>query len=135
MGKSIKYLVIGIVIIIVALIAINAALFVTGLAGITISPTQPSGNTIRVNLEVPNRSFIPIQGEVRTQVFDSITGRTIGSGNDTFKLEPGKANPVAINVQIAESTQNPIKLKMDYSLMLFGVLIHITSTEVTMPPL
>jgi len=130
--RALKYAIGGILGIIVAIFAVDAALFTSGLAATSISPGQTSGNTISITLQVPNNGFIPIDGKIKIQVHDAVTGQLIGSGSNSFSLVPGRANPVTISLPITAITQNPVKVRVDYEIGILGVLVPLPGTEVTM---
>lgn len=134
--RAAKYTIVAVILVLVVWVAVNGALLVASLTGITIPPSQAQGNALSLVLEVPNHSYVPIQGRVVTNVYDSGTGSLIGSGNNSFALQPGTVNPVTISVQITQKTSNPIRITMDYYIGAYGVNLpfSIRGADVTIAP-
>lgn len=136
--RGAKYAVVGILLIAILFVLVNGTLFILGLGGISIPPVQAAGNDIGMTLNVPNESYVPINGRIVTHVYDASTGQLLGVGGNSFNLQPNAVTPVAISVPMngAALASDPVKVTMDYYVGAYGYTLPFPySVSVTLPPI
>ena len=118
--------------------AINATILVSGVMSSNIPPTLgSSGDKASASINIPNNSYFSIAGSIEAVVHDSATGKMIGSGINIYNLDARMDNLINIDVDILESSQNEIMVKIDLYVDIFGnrFPVPIPLTETLMPPI
>lgn len=136
--RAARYTLYVIFTLVVLFVVVNGGLFLLGLGSISIPPAQAMGSDVGMTLNVPNDSFVPINGRIVTNVYDAATGQLLGSGDSTFNLPPSAVSPVTISVpmQAGGISNDPIRVTMDYYVGAYGFVLPfpIRGADVTLPP-
>lgn len=118
--------------------AINATILVLGVMG-TIPPPSfgSTSNVASASINMPNNSLFSIDGRIETVIMDRATGKMIGYGTSLFNLDPRKDNLINIDVDMLESSQNEIMVKIELYVEVLGNTfpVPISIAETTMPPI
>ena len=114
------------------LVLVNGGLFVLGLGSISFGPGGSSAGGSAVTLAVPNDSFVPLQGKILTQFYDS-TGSLVGNDTAPFDLLPRTVNPVTIDLNMPSQVQGNIVIKMTFDIGVLGYYVPISAGSVTLP--
>lgn len=135
--RAAKYTVFAILFLLILFGVVNGTLFILGLGGVNIPPAQLTSGNIGMTLNVPNQSFVPINGRIVTHVYDATTGQLLGTGDNPYNLAPDAVTPVSISIPMNSNaiSNNPIKVTMDYYIGAYGYTVpYPYSVSVTLPP-